>query len=194
MNPAKWIGLAGQLAAAGLCCLGLGVMGQAAVIPASAGAAQVLLEQTFTRHLAGHAAPSPWPGAGVVPVARISVARLGVREVVLAGGSDRALAYGPTVVGAHAPGGPSRVVVMAAHRDTHFRFMRNLVVGDVVRVETTSGAVSRYRVVRFETVRWDQFTVPTAPRHRLLALATCYPFAGPGHRTLRRIAWAQTIG
>ena len=184
MKPAAWIG---QLAAGGLCCVGLAVMGHAAAVPAKAAMAQALLNRDFAHTSA------PWLGAGVVPVARISVARLGVREVVLAGGTEQALAYGPTVVGAHAPGGRSRVVVMAAHRDTHFRFMRNLVVGDVVRVETTGGAASRYRVTRFQTVRWDQFTVPTAPKHRLLALATCYPFAGPGHRTLRRIAWAEAI-
>ena len=194
MRRTKWIGQAGQLIAGGLCCVGLAVMVHAAAIPASAVAGQALLEQAFSQRVEGHAKPAPWPGADVAPVARISVARLGVREVVLAGGSDRALAYGPTVVGAHAPGGSSPVVVMAAHRDTHFRFMRNLVVGDIVRVETTGGEVTRYRVVSFETVRWDQFKVPVAPQHKLLALATCYPFAGPGHRTLRRIAWGQAIG
>ena len=190
MSGALW---ALRLAAGGLCCAGLAVMVHAAAIPAGAAAAQVLLEQSFAQRVAGHPAPPPLFGASLVPVARISVARLGVREVVLAGGSDQALAYGPTVVGAHAPGGSSRVVVMAAHRDTHFRFMRHLVVGDVVRVETV-GAAARYRVVRFETVRWDQFQVPTAPKRRLLALATCYPFAGPGHRSLRRIAWAEAMG
>ena len=180
MSGALW---ALRLAAGGLCCAGLAVMVHAAAIPAGAAAAQVLLEQSFAQRVAGHPAPPPLFGASLVPVARISVARLGVREVVLAGGSDQA----------HAPGGSSRVVVMAAHRDTHFRFMRHLVVGDVVRVETV-GAAARYRVVRFETVRWDQFQVPTAPKRRLLALATCYPFAGPGHRSLRRIAWAEAMG
>lgn len=182
-----------RAAAWGLSAVGLGLAVQAAAIPAKALVAQALLERAFSHGATKGQAAQPWPWADTRPVARISVARLGVREIVLAGGSGQALAFGPTVVDSRAPGAGARITVVAGHRDTHFRFVRELAVGDVVSLETIGGTTSRYRVTGFQTVRWDRFAVPADPHRPLLALATCYPFEGKGGGPWRRVAWAEAI-
>lgn len=89
----------------------------------------------------------------------------------------------------------SPVTVLAAHRDTHFLFIRDLREGDEVSMQFVDGSVERYRVVRFETVRWDRFTYPLDPARPLLAMTTCFPFGGTEYGgPWRRIAWAEQMG
>jgi sortase A len=88
----------------------------------------------------------------------------------------------------------SRVTVLAAHRDMHFLFIRDLREGDEVSLQFVTGAVERYRVTRFETIRWDRFAYPLDPACPLLALATCYPFDGTEYGgPWRRVAWVERI-
>src|SRR5690606_27519902 len=128
------------LSVAGLC-----LAGQGAVIPAKAVLAQVLLERAFAKSRATGAPVKAWPWADAVPVARISVPRLGVSEIILSGGSGEALAFGPTLVPGSARLGQNGTAVVAAHRDTHFSFMQHLQPGDVVVVETTDGDRASFR-------------------------------------------------
>ncbi len=124
-----------------------------------------------------------------MPVARIEAGRLGVSEVVLAGGSGEAMAFGP----AELSGLPRNVRVLAGHRDTHFRFIRDLKRGDTLTLHGVDGSATRYRIVAFITVRWDRFAYPQAPARPLLALATCYPFDAAERGPLRRVAWAERV-
>jgi sortase A len=170
----------------GICALGLATIAQGAWIPAKAVLAQVLLDRAFDASRAGHRAVRPWPWADTVPVARVSVPRLGVRDVVLSGGSGQAMAFGPTRLRE-----TDRVTVLAAHRDTHFRFVEDMRAGDEIVVERVDGSVQRYRVNGFETVRWDHFGMPRGPARPLLALTTCWPFGTTVHGPWRRVVWAE---
>lgn len=179
---------AGRALFLGVCALGLATMAQGAWVPMKAELAQVLLDRAFAASLAGNRAIKPWPWADTAPAARVSVARLGVSDVVLAGGSGQALAFGPTLLR-----GNDRVMVLAAHRDTHFAFVRDLRRGDEVTVERIDGTRQRYRVTGFQTVRWDRFAIPGDPARPLLALATCWPFGATERGPWRRVAWAEAI-
>ena len=88
---------AATLAFAGIAAFGLFEAASAAIIPAKAVVAQVLLERAFELSVATHRPVKPWPWADMAPVARISIPRLGLREVALDSGSGQALAFGPTV-------------------------------------------------------------------------------------------------
>jgi len=170
-----------------LCLLGLALMAKGAMVPLKAAVAQALLERAFDRSLAEHRPVKPWPWADTAPVARISIDRLGVREVVLSGGTGQAMAFGPTVM----PRTTAGVTIMAAHRDTHFRFIRDMRVGDVIRVETVHGTIQRYHVTGFQTVRWDRFAYDRNPLLPRLALTTCWPIEAVRHGPWRRIVWAE---
>ena len=171
----------------GVCGLGLLLMAQGAIIPTKAWLAQVLLERAFTQSLEEHRPVKPWGWADMAPVARGSVPRLGVSDIVLSGGSGQAMAFGPTVMRDEAP-----VRIMAAHRDTHFAFLKDLQVGDSVDVQGLDGQIVRYRVVGAEVVRWDRFAYPVSPARPLLALTTCYPFGATERGPLRYVVWAES--
>jgi sortase A len=168
---------------------GLVLVAQGLWIPAKAQVAQILLDRAFERSLATGEPQKPWPWADTVPVARIEAERLEVSEIVLAGGSGEAMAFGP----AELTGLPRDIRVLAGHRDTHFRFMRDLRKGDTLLLQGVDGSNVRYRIVGFATVRWDRFAYPVTPPRPMLVLATCYPFDAQHHGPLRRVAWAERI-
>ena len=162
-------------------------------VPAKAVAAQVLLERAFTRSLADQRARRPWPWADMTPLARLSVQRLGVTRMVLDSGSGQALAFGPTLLpGGAAPGQPGTTII-AAHRDTHFRFLRELHQGDVVTLETRAGLKRRYRVTGTDVVRWDRYAVPDSASGERLDLTTCFPFDAIRRGPWRYVVHAQVI-
>ena len=184
-------GLAAMLLAA-LCLAGLARIAEGAIVPAKAVVAQILLERAFDRSRLSHRPEKPWPWADMTPVARIAVPRLGVDRIVLDTGSGQAMAFGPTLLPGGARLGAPGETVIAAHRDTHFRFLRDVRVGDVIAVESVNGAHRRYRVTSGEVVRWDDFAIADRPDNAL-ALSTCYPFDALGHGPLRYVVHAEPI-
>jgi sortase A len=171
-----------------LLAAGLVLAAKGALIPVKAELAQILLERAFARGLATRRPVKAWPWADAAPVARISVARLGVSEIVLSGGSGEAMAFGPTHLPASAPVGGRGTAIFAAHRDTHFRFLRDVRAGDEIRVETLDGRTFRYRVAGGRVVRRDGYA-PSGD----LALVTCWPFGATGRGPLRYAVTAQRI-
>lgn len=191
-----------------LCLAGVGTVARGVAVPVVAHVEQRKLETVFEERLAaslaeqgrkGPTAPASashrqrvvpaLPANG--PIARLSVERLGVRETVLAGEATHdQLARGPLLLRRGDAANP--VTVLAAHRDTHFLFIRDLRVGDEVSLQLVTGQFERYRVTRFETVRRDRFAYPLDPARPLLALTTCYPFGGTEYGgPWRRVAWAE---
>jgi sortase A len=167
--------------------VGLTMAAQAAWNPAKAQLAQVLLDRAFEQSLASGEKVRPWSWADTAPVARISVPRLGVSQVVLSGASGEAMAFGPT----EQLSGP--VTVYSAHRDTHFAFIRDARVGHAVEVQSVDGLERHFRIIALSTVRWDEFAYPRNPGKPLLALTTCWPFGATESGPLRRVAWAEEI-
>jgi sortase A len=198
------------VASIGLCIYGAASLTQGLAVPVTASVGQAQLERHFEQRLALNlAAParpvavaavqvtaaSPEPAA-VAPrpaLLRLGVARLGVSEIVRSGEATHdALAKGPMMIKRGDAASP--VTVLSAHRDTHFLFVRDLQQDDIVTLQSDAGDIERYRVIRFETVRWDRFSYPRDPARPMLALATCYPFGGTEYGgPWRRVAWAEKM-
>jgi len=83
-------------------------------------------------------------------------------------------------------------VAIAAHRDTIFRPVRNLHVGDPL-VLTTANRVYRYRVTRLRVVDPDDVAVLDPADHSTLTLVTCYPFTFIGHAPKRFVVSADLV-
>ncbi|MGQ4274417.1 sortase domain-containing protein [Terrihabitans sp. B22-R8] len=174
-----------------ICVAGIVLIARGAMIPAKAFLAQILLDRAFERSVIEQRPVKPWSWADMAPLARVSVSRLGVSQVILSGGSDQAMAFGPTQLPTPATGG--RVSVLAAHRDTHFAFLADAKMGDVIDMEPVAAPSSRYRIVRFEVVHRDRFAFPRDPAAPLLALTTCYPFGTDEQGPWRLVAWAERM-
>jgi sortase A len=169
------------------------LFGQSAWIFAKAQLAQVLLERAFAQTVASGHPVKAWHWADTWPVARVSVGRLGASAIVLKGGSGEALAFGPALLNETARIGDSGTAVIAAHRDTHFAFLADVRVGDLITVTRDDGVVFTYRVSGTGVVDWNASGIDAHAAGRHLVLATCYPFGAITHGPLRYLVKADLV-
>ena len=176
-----------------LALAGLTLSGQGAYIHAKAKLAQVLLQRAFSETIATGRDVKPWSWADTWPVARIDMPRLGAHAIVLAGSSGQALAFGPGHVEATPDAGEPGVAVYSAHRDTHFRFLKDVALGDEIRVTRRDGRSFVYRVTQTAVVRHDQSGIdPLAAGHHLV-LSTCWPLDAVTPGPLRYLVHAEMM-
>lgn len=154
-----------------------GVFGlQAAWIPIKAQIAQTMLLRAWQRTRRGDVRAKPWPWADTWPVARLELPERNVDLIVLAGSTGRTLAFGPGhLSGTAQPGEPGNCV-LSAHRDTHFAFLRYVLPGEKIVLETPTGNRRTYRVTARHIVYDHDVQVLDDTGTATLTLLTCYPF------------------
>jgi sortase A len=177
-----------------LALIGLILFGDGAYIHAKAWLAQILLERAFDRSLATGEVIKPWSWADTWPVARIEVKRIGASAIVLEGASGQALAFGPGHIHQTVDAGERGTAVYAGHRDTHFRFLRNVAVGDVIDVTRRDGKRFRYRADSSVVVRFDASGIDPTAQDVELVLTTCWPFDAVTEGPERYVLHAILIG
>ena len=155
--------------------------------------AQQLLQYAWQQSLVTGKRVKPWPWADTWPVARLQVERLGVDQIVLAGGSGEVLAFGPGRLPASAQPMESGNAILAGHRDTTFRFLKYLAPGDRVRLTTMSHKRLDYRVTASHITPAEQLYLEPQSQP-WLTLITCYPFESVAPATpLRYVVFAQGV-
>jgi len=126
------------------------------------------------------------------PMGRIEVPRLHVSAAVANGDDDGTLRL---AIG-HLPDTPfpweAGNSALAGHRDTFFRELRNIRVGDDMRVTTPYGDFN-YQVLRTVIVTPDDLSVLEPTAEPTLTLVTCYPFSYVGHAPKRFIVQAVRV-
>jgi sortase A len=173
---------------------GLILFGQGAYIHAKALLAQLLLQRAFVQTIATGRETKPWAWADTWPVARIEVERLHASAIVLAGSSGHALAFGPGHVELTPQAGERGIAVYSAHRDTHFRFLKNVTIGDEIEITRGDGRKFRYRADASSIVRFDASGIdPLSDRYELV-LSTCWPFDALTPGPERYLLHATMIG
>ena len=122
-------------------------------------------------------------GNGDGLVGRIEIPRLGLSAIVAEGVDARTLrrAVGHQP-GTALPGQPGNVV-LAGHRDTFFRALRNIHPTDHVRITTIDG-IYDFEVDHVSIVSPDRVDILAPTAEPTLTLVTCYPFnyIGPAPR------------
>jgi sortase A len=182
--------------AAAILLAGLGCwqVAAAAWIHAKAMLAQHLIASAWAQARDGGVSRRPWPGADTRPIARLTVPGRGVELFVLAGASGRSLAFGPGHVSGTARPGSWGNVVIVAHRDTHFAFLRDVALDEEIVLESGKSAPARYRVREVTIVDKGEARVMDAADAAQLTLITCYPFDAiqPG-TPLRYVVVAERV-
>ncbi len=152
------------------------MLGKSCWITLKAEVAQVLLERAFSQSVVSGRPVKAWNWADTWPVAKVSVARLGEEAIVLQGASGEALAFGPALLNETSRPGERGTSVIAAHRDTHFRFLKDVLVGDVITIARNDGLTFHYRITTTRVVTWDRSGIDRHASGFNLVLSTCYPF------------------
>jgi len=144
-------------------------------IPFKALVAQEMLELAWAESQARQIHTRPWPWADTWPVAKLDIPEQGVSMIVLEGVHGESLAFGP----GRMPGSEGRgaAVIIAGHRDTHFRHLQYLEPGDLVRLQDMDGRWRRYRITGTRVVDSSREPLDTgALGQDALVMITCYPF------------------
>jgi sortase A len=180
-----------SLSALALLIAGALIAAQALYIPAKAQVAQVLMSSAWERQLATGDPARPWPWADFTPTARLSFPSQDQTVLALTDAAGESLAFGPTLMAASVTPGERGVAVFAAHRDTHFAFLKGVQAGDLVSVETASGART-FAVTHAEVVRWDRSgIVPNDGGTPRIALVTCWPLEARTPGPMRYVVWGE---
>ena len=155
---------------------GLWLIASGGYIHAKAILAQFLLETAWSDTLKGQEEVKPWPWADTWPVARLSVPRLGINRIVLAGANGSSLAFGPGHLFNSSLDEQWGNTLIAGHRDTHFRFLRKLRKGDRIELQTRDNGSVKFRVEKTMIVNKDDSSHLYLDGPQRLTLITCYPF------------------
>ena len=152
------------------------LLGKGGWIYAKAELAQFLIADAWAQQHGGAGHSRPWPWADTWPVARLQVPELGVDQFVLEGASGRVLAFGPGHVSGTVFPGKAGNSVISGHRDTHFRWLKDLQSGDRILLEGFDGKRVSYRVRSARVVSEQDTWILGDQQETLLRLVTCYPF------------------
>jgi len=159
-----------------LIALGAALLAAGMWMPVKAELAQQLLNRAWIATKDDRRNVRPWPWADTWPVARLRLPHAGEPLTVLAGASGRNLAFAPALLdGSAAPGTPG-VTVIAGHRDTHFRALEALALGDRFEIERADGAVYAYDIASIDVIDTDRELLRLDADESVVALVTCWPF------------------
>ena len=115
------------------------------------------------------------------PVGDLSIPRVHLSAIVLNGSDARTLRRGPGHLENTALPGESGNVVIAGHRDSFFRSLRDVQFGDDIFLEAPQGRF-HYRVASLRVTNSHDVSVLEPTDAEVLTLITCYPFLGPRTR------------
>ena len=124
---------------------------------------------------------------GVIAVLRIP--RIELEVPVYQGTTEHVLRRGAGLVEGTAVPGSRGNVGIAAHRDTHFRGLQDVAIGDVIELGTLD-KTEVYRITAMEIVDPNDVHVLDDTGESLLTLVTCYPFYFVGNAPQRYIVRA----
>jgi sortase A len=144
-------------------------------IPLKAELAQWLIERSWRHTLTGAPPKPPWPWADTTAAAVLKAPAQDVHLYVLNGNSGRNLAFGPVLADGFAG---SRDRVISGHRDTHFQFLRDLRVGDLLQWSDRD-ARRWFMVAELDVVDSRTHQIVLDHGADRLSLVTCYPFDSP---------------
>ncbi|MEI2302326.1 class GN sortase [Ensifer sp. MJa1] len=172
---------------------GLLMIGKGFYMKAKAEVSQVLLKRSFEAQLHGNPDDKPWPWADFRTTAEITAPRLNRSAVVLEGASGEALAFGPAWLTTTPLPGDEGTSVIAAHRDTHFRWLKDVTAGDLLVLTRKDGRRFLFRAGASRVARWDESGINASASGQHLALATCWPFDAIEQGPMRYIVSAELI-
>ena len=170
--------------------LGILALCYAGYIVLDADSYQAYEQSKFENASPGQTPSPPLVEGGVI--GEIQVRRLHLKAIVVQGSSHtilrRAVGHIPETA---LPGEPGNVA-LAGHRDTFFRPLRNIRLGDAITFKTNDGAF-QYVVESTAVVAASEVGVLASSDGRTLTLITCFPFDYIGSAPSRFVVHAREL-
>lgn len=155
--------------------IGLLLLGKGLYMDVKAELAQILIAHSWQSREANAAAAKPWWWADTKAIATLEVPRLNKRLFVMQDDSGESLAFGPGHLNASEAIAQAGHVMIAGHRDSHFRFLKELQTGDLIQTTNANDEHLQYRVIQSYILDTRTESLMKFD-HNQLTLITCYPF------------------
>ena len=158
--------------------LGLSFFAYGAYIPAKAVLAQYLINDAWNDSIRSGEVHKPWKWADMHPVMKLSSDKHKQDLIVLSGDKGNSLAFAPGYnINSFMPhqGGTT---VISAHRDTHFRFLEEVVMSDIFELTDESNMTASYVVTEIKIIDSTKQDISIHSDQDELKLVTCFPFGG----------------
>jgi sortase A len=183
----KWWSVERVLSAVGCILLAYGTVGLAKprlmrIAPTAASNLQALST------VQSHSSPVPPIRAS----ATLDIPRLRFSATVVEGDEDQGLEFGAVHLAGTAELGGMGNAVVAGHRDTVFRPLQYLRIGDVI--EVAGEKKHTFTVKTIQVVDATDVTVLKSDLRSILTLVTCYPFRYIGSAPKRFVVKAERTG
>lgn len=121
-------------------------------------------------------AVKPWPWADTFPIAQLSFERIEESIIVLNGGDATTLAFSAGAIAPFNKINSNTPFVVAGHRDSHFAFLEDILMKDIISMKDQHGQTKLYQVEAIDIVDASSGKLPILANDSSLILITCYPF------------------
>jgi sortase A len=135
---------------------------------------------------------SPAAQTDIIPQALLHIPSVRLTVPVFADTSDSTLNRGAGLIAGTASPGATGNTGIAAHRDSFFRALKDVALGDRIEIEHLSGTRA-YRVSALYIVNPDDMRPLEQTQHPVVTLVTCYPFYHVGSAPQRYIVRAVAV-
>ena len=154
----------------GLLCL------HASWLPLKGWLSQQLISYSWHETISLNQKIKPWPWADTYAIAELSFQRLNKNIVVLNGGDPTTLAFSAGAIAPFNQALSTQPFVVAGHRDSHFSFLDEVFMNDIISLADSHGQSQLYQVEAIDIVDASTGQLPVLVDNSQLILITCYPF------------------
>ncbi len=173
--------------------VGLSLLGWVLAANLNSRVYQARQERAFSLLLPGVSHdPVTRTGGDPLVLGRIEIPRIGVAAIVREGDDPTTLAIAVGHISGTARPGEGGNMVLAGHRDSFFRALRDIRSADTIRIVTPQRPYE-YVVDSTEVVAPEDTRVLAPTDSTVLTLVTCYPFSYVGQAPKRFIVRASLV-
>ena len=159
-----------------LTAIGFSIFAYGAYIPAKAVLAQYLINDAWNDSIRTGEIHKPWEWADMHPVMKLSSKKYNKDLIVLSGDKGNSLAFAPGYnINSYKPNRGGTTVI-SGHRDTHFRFLKEVSINDIFELTDRNNITASYTVSDIAIIDATEQGISIHSNEEEVKLVTCYPF------------------
>lgn len=171
----------------------LAISMHAIYLPLKAFIAERLIKHSWQQSIKQQIEIKPWPWADTFAIAELNFQRLNQHIIVLNGGDPTTLAFSVGAVPPFNQIHSHQPIVIAGHKDTHFTFLKEVMMQDVISLTDKYGQGQLYIVEAVDIIDVTNGSLPIVADDKALILITCYPFSGASNSNERYVITARKL-
>lgn len=156
--------------------LGLGCwyLGSSGYMLAKAHLSNFLIADAWKKTLKDKTNHKPWSWADTYPVLEIRIPRINKGSYILEGANDRNMAFSAAHTAISGLPGQNKSTIVSGHRDSHFDYLQELIVGDKI-VTYGKTTTQNFKIVGIKVINSREEKLVIKNKNELI-LTTCFPF------------------